>query len=106
MGIPAREEFRIVTAHKMTADNEILDDPVHGCAGMQVIVGIRRTVMQDERCLSLMPLYDFMVEILLFPFCQNARFLLGEVAPHFKTGLRHVQCILVVHTSILPDYLI
>ena len=49
MRIPSREKRRVVSQHRLRSDNDILDDAVHSRAGMQIAVGIRRTVMQNKR---------------------------------------------------------
>ena len=67
MRIPARKIGCIVARHGMCTVDEVLDAAVHGRSCMQVAVGIRWTIMEDESLLSLVMGQDVLEIIILFP---------------------------------------
>ena len=91
MGIPAGHVRRVITAHRFIFNDHILEHFIQSMAQMNIAVGIRRPVMEDEFWLAGVLFQNAAVNAHFIPLLQNSRFLLRQVAAHFKIGLRQIQ---------------
>ena len=64
---------------------------------MDVPIGIRRAVMQHERLCPFPALQHLLIQFSIMPALLELRFLGGKLSAHLKRGLRHEQCLFVVH---------
>ena len=78
-------------------DNDVLENFVQRRADMNIAVGERRAVMQDEFGRSGPGGLDFLIKLAGLPLFQTERFARDQVGFHRKTGLRQIQCFLVIH---------
>lgn len=92
--IPAWNISSLVSLHVLGLDDEVLQDLVHGRAQVEMAVGIRGPVVEDESRASLPGVKDLFVELVLVPFVQDLRFLLDERCLHREGSPGEVQCIL------------
>jgi hypothetical protein len=91
VAIPARHIGRIKTAQGLGFDDDVLQDFVDGMTDMNIPVGIRRAIMQDEFLLALTCLADALVKFFILLGFQPAWLTLGEIATHGEAGFRQVK---------------
>ncbi len=72
--IPARYIGGIVAPGEFIFQDDILQDLVQSMAQMDLPVGIRRSVMQDEFLMARMGFQSFFIDIILLPEFQESRF--------------------------------
>ena len=99
VAIPARHVGRAEAAQGFVFDDDVLENLVQRGADVDVAVGERRAVVQDEflraRALGL----DFRIKPGGFPFLQPLRFPRDQVGLHREIGARQIQCVFVVHAA-------
>ena len=101
--VPAGNVRRVVPAHGIGADDDVLKCLVQRVAHVQVAVGERGTVVQGEAGLALILLQHLVVQIHLFPALEHLRLAHGQTRAHGEAGLRHVERLFVLH--VLPPIL-
>ena len=89
--IPAGDIRSVVAAHRVGADDEVLDGLVERVTHVDVAVGERRAVVQGEAGLALVLLEHFVIDILLFPLFQHLGLALGQARAHGKVGFRQIK---------------
>ena len=94
--VPARHVIGIEAEHLLAARHHVLQDLVDRVPDMDVAVGIRRAVMQDEFHAALRRLAHLLVETLLLPARQQLRLALRQPGAHRKIRLRQEQCLGIV----------
>ncbi len=92
MAVPTGDIRSIEAALSMAFDNEVLQDLVEGVANVDGAVGIRRTIMQNERLAVLVLLENLPIQVLLFPLGQTLGLPGREVSLHREIGLGKVHC--------------
>ncbi len=70
---------------------------------MDRAVGIRRSVMQDERAAILILFEHFPIELVALPFFETLGFLRGQVSPHREIRVRQVHSIFVIVSHLRPS---
>ena len=82
VAVPAGDVGRQVPLHALALDDEVLEDLVQGGAQVDMPVGIRRAVMQDEGQESFPLFQDLAVEAHLLPLFDDLGLFLGERRLH------------------------
>ncbi len=85
--IPAGNVGRIVAAHGLGADDEVLEGLVQRVTHVDIAVGERRAVMQDELGLSGILFAQLGIDVDLVPGFQHARLTHRQSAAHGEIGL-------------------
>jgi len=101
VAVPPGKIERVVTHHEERLDDDVLEDLVQRGAEVNVPVGVRRAVMEDELGSAGRGPDDLVVELLLFPAFEDLGLLLDELRLHGKCGVRQTQCFLVIHAILL-----
>ena len=96
MGIKAGHIGSLEALHVLLADDDVLDDLIQRGTHVDIAVGIRRAVVQDELRLALVVLHELIVQVVVVPILQHDRLLLGQAGTHFKQGLGQVQSTIVL----------
>ncbi len=91
VAVPARHVGRVEPGHRPRLDDEVLEDLVEGGADVDVAVGVRRTVVQDEARGAPPGLTDARVEAVRLPARQDLRLGRRQVGAHRKVGARQVD---------------
>ena len=91
VAVPARDVGRAATAHRAVAERDVLERLVQRGADVDIAVGERRAVVEDEGCAGGVLRLDARVEVELLPVRHPLRFASHEVGPHGKIGLGQVQ---------------
>ena len=99
VAIPTRNIRRIETAQRFRFDNNVFQDFIDGMADMQIAVGIRRPVVQNEFIAAGAGGANRGVQIFFLPALHLLRFALGQIGLHRELGLGQVQSVFVIaHT--------
>jgi hypothetical protein len=96
VAVPARHVGRVEAGQRLGADDDVLEDLVHRMADVDVAIGIGRAVVEDEARAPLGGGADLLVQLLLLPLGDPARFPLGEVAAHREGRVGHVEGLAVI----------
>ena len=95
--VPAGNIGRVIAAHRMGADDEVLERLIECVAHVDIAVGERRAVVQDERRLALVLFEHQAVDVDLVPVLQHARLALRQARAHREVRLRGDDGVLIVH---------
>ena len=96
VAVPAGDEGRVLAHQRLGAEDEVLDGLHHRMADMDVSIGVRRAVVEDEALGAGAGLADLTVEVALRPARENGRLLLREAGLHGKIGLRQEDRVAVI----------
>ena len=96
VAIPARHIRRAKAGHRFRFHDEILEDFVERGAHVDVAIGERRPVMQDEELRLGARRLNPLVEPRLLPRLEHLRLARGEVCLHRKIRFRQVERLLVI----------
>ena len=96
VAVPARHIRRIKTGLGFAADNNVFENFIDGMTDVDVAVGIRRAVMQNEFRTAFGDFAQFLVAFLLVPTFQPCRLALGKIAAHWKRALEQVYGFTVI----------
>ena len=91
MAIPARDVLRIHALELARLDDHVLQNLVGGMANVQLPVGIRRAIVQDEFGCAVARIAQFFIDAFFVPFLHPARLALGQVAAHGEGRIGQVQ---------------
>ena len=91
VAVPAGHIRRIEAGQRFAADDDVFQDFIDGVADMDVAVGIRRAVVQDEFRAAGGFFAQFLVAFLFLPLFDPAGFAFGEVAAHGERGFVQVD---------------
>ena len=74
---------------------------------VDVAVGVRRAIVQDEFVASGTGFTDLLVETVLFPTGQQIRLAFGQISAHREIGIRQIQrrLVLAFHFIVHSSYL-
>src|SRR4051794_23657963 len=86
VAVPARHVVRVEAEHALRARHEVLEDLVQRVPDMDVAVGVRRAVMEDEARLALALPAQALVDAELGPALQEQRLALRQPGPHREVG--------------------
>ncbi len=89
--VPAGDVGRVVPAHRVGADDEVLDGLVERVAHVDIAVGEGRAVVQREARMAFVLFQHLMVEIELLPVPEHLRLARGQTGAHGEVGLRQVH---------------
>ena len=96
VGIKAGYIGSLEALHVLLADDDVLDDLVQRGTHVDIAVGIRRAVVQDELRFALVVLHELVVQVVVVPILEHDRFLLGQAGAHLKQGLGQIQSTVVL----------
>ena len=96
VAVPAGNVRRAETAQSLIFDDDVLENLVQRGADVDVAVGERRAVVQDEFLRAGALLLNFPVKFRRFPFFQTLRLARHQVGFHGKVGARQVERVFVV----------
>ncbi len=96
VAIPAGHVRRVEARELLALDDDVLQDLVDGVADVDVVVRVRRAVVQHEARAPGRSRADRLVDVLLLPLLDPERLAPGEIAAHRKPRVGQVQRLLVV----------
>jgi len=96
VAVPTRYIRRVKTVLGFAADNDVFENFIDGMTDVDVAVGIRRTVVQNEFRTAFGDFAQFLVAFLLVPAFQPCRLALGKIAAHWKRALEQVYGFTVI----------
>ena len=99
VAIPAGNVRRTESTQRFRLDDDVFQNFVNGVADMNIAVGERRAVVQDEFRFAFARGLDGLIKINRLPFLETLRFAGHQIGFHGKVRLRQIQCILVVHRT-------
>ena len=91
MAVPTRYVRCVEPGEGTRTHNHVLDDLVHRMADVDVAVGVRRAIMQDELRASLADLPQLPVQVDAVPALQNLRLALWQTGLHRKCRGRQIE---------------
>ena len=91
VAVVAGDEGHAEAGHRLRADHQVLQDLVERRAEVDLTVGVRRAVVQDERRRVLAPLLDLRVEVHGLPARDGLRLRGLQVRLHREPGARQVD---------------
>ena len=97
VAVPARHVWRPHAGHGLELHDEILENLVQRMSDVDIPVGIRRAVVENEGGTFLPSRLQLLVKTDLHPASENLGLPLGQIRPHREVGLRKVQRVLVVN---------
>ena len=100
VAIPARHVRRVEARERLALDDDVLQDLVDRVADVDVVVRVRRAVVQHEARPARRRRPDGLVDLLLLPLLDPGRLALREIAAHRKPRVRQIERGLVVELSI------
>ena len=95
MAVPTGNVRRIVAAHGLVLNDEILKDLVERMADMDGAVCIRRAIMQDEGRIVLVLFKHLCVNVDVIPVLKALGFVFRQVRTHREVGARQIHGLLV-----------
>ncbi len=91
VAIPTRHIGRVETSQGARADDHVLDHLVHRVANVNIAVGIRRAIVQDELRATFADLPQLPVQVNAVPALQNLRLALWQTGLHRKCRGRQIE---------------
>jgi len=91
VAVPARHIGRIEAGQGARTDDHVLDHLVHRVADVDVAVGVRRAVVQDEFRATFADLPQLPVQVNAVPALQNLRLALWQTGLHRKCRGRQIE---------------
>lgn len=91
VAIPARNVGRAKSSQGFVAKSDVFEALVECRADVDVAVGERRSVVQDESGVAGAVLLDGVVEPQLFPMSESEGFAGGQICPHGEIGLGELK---------------
>ncbi len=88
VAIPAGNVRRVLAEQRLGADDDVLQHLVHRMAHMDIAIGVRRAIMEDEALAAGTGGAQPAVQIVGMPLGENRRFLGGKPRLHREIGLR------------------
>ena len=104
VAVPSGDERRLVTHHGARAHDEVLQNLVQGGADMDLAVGVRGPVVQDEERRVFVHLEHPLVQPDCVPALENIDLALGQVGLHREIGLRQPQGRFVVSLRVVSRF--
>ena len=106
VSIPAGDIRRLIAKHVARTQNEVLKDLIERMAHVQIAVGIRRAVMQNEERLALVLLHQLMIKVVFFPALQKTRLALGQAGTHGKISFWQIDRIVIIllHCAVFSPF--
>ncbi len=96
VAIPAWHVGRVEPGQGFGAHDDVFQQFIHRMAEVNIAIGIGRAVVQHEARAAFGGGADFVVQLLFLPGLDPARFTLGQVAPHGKGRVGHVEGFAVI----------
>ena len=97
VAVPARDVGRVASRHRPMLDDDVLQDLVERRPEVDVSVGIRWTIVEDEARPFRVVRQETLVETDRLPARQDLGFARRKIRPHRKTRPRQIKRRLVVH---------
>lgn len=95
VAVPAGHERHVMAEHGFRFGDEILEDFVERGAHVDVAVGKRGSVVENEGGFASGLLLDLLIKAVFFPFGESLRFALGEGGAHGEVGHREVKRVFI-----------
>ena len=89
--VPAGDVGRVVAAHGVGADDEVLERLVERVAHVDVTVGERRAVVQAEARLAVVLFEHFVVQVHVVPVLEHLGLPLGKAGTHGEVCFRQID---------------
>ena len=89
--VPAGDVGRVVAAHGVGADDEVLERLVERVAHVDVTVGERRAVVQAEARLAVVLFEHFVVQVHVVPALEHLGLPLGKAGTHGEVCFRQID---------------
>ncbi len=99
VAIPAGDIGCVLAEQALGARDEVLQHLVERVAHMDVAIGIRRAVMEDEPLTAFARRAQLAVQIVGLPFGEDRRLLLRQAGFHRKVGFRQEDGVFVIGLS-------
>ena len=99
MTIPTGDVGCSETGHRPALHDQVLQYLVERRAHVDVAIGKRGTIVQNEKRIVFSRFLNLLVDFLSVPAGQNFRFPTGQVGLHRELRLRQIQCLFVVHSK-------
>ncbi|MNF70748.1 hypothetical protein D3C84_526710 [compost metagenome] len=96
VAVPTRHIRRIEARQGLGADNHVLENLVDRMTDVNIAVGVRRAIVQDELWTALTNLAQLLVQANAVPALQSLRLALGQAGLHWEGGVRKIQSGFVV----------
>ncbi len=90
VAVPARNIRCVETGEGFRANDHVLQNLVNGVTDVNIAVGIRRAVVQDELWTILANFAQLLVQANAVPALQNLRLALRQAGLHWEGGVRKV----------------
>ena len=91
VAVPTRHVGSVETGQGARADDHVLDHLVHRVANVNIAVGIRRAIVQDELRATFADLPQLPVQVNAVPALQNLRLALWQTGLHRKCRGRQIE---------------
>ena len=102
VAVPSRDVRRETPAHRAVLHDHVLQDLVQRVADVDVAVGVRRSVVQDEARAPGVRLEKLVVEAHRLPAAENLGLPLREIRAHRELRTRQVERLAVIHRGERP----
>ena len=99
VAVPAGDVGGVVALEREVAGDEVLEHLVEEVPHVDVAVGVRRAVVQDEFRAVCGGGADLLVQLVFLPFRDPAGFAFRQVAAHRKRRVRHVDRVTALRTG-------
>lgn len=96
VGIPAWHVWGVIALEGLGFDDEILEHLVHGVAEMNFAVGVWRAIVEHEFFVAFIFLLHLFINVHIFPMGENPRFVLWQIATHWKIGFWQIECVAIL----------
>ena len=96
MAVPAGNIGHIEAGQRLRTDDDVLENLVHRMPDVDVAVGIRWAVVQDELGPTGTEGADLLVELFFLPGGDPLRLPFGQITPHREGGVGKIQSVFVV----------
>ena len=99
VAIPAGPVRAIAAGHLSALDDDVFEDLVEGVPQMDVAVGVRRAIVEDEPGASSALAAELGVEVGFGPALEHQRLPPGQVGLHGKIALGQVQGLFIIQRN-------
>ena len=96
VAVPTGDVLRVQPLELSRLDDHVLQNLVDGVAHVNLAIGIRRAIVQDELRFAQAGIPQFFVDTFVFPFFHPAGFAFGQIAAHGEGRVGQVQGAAVV----------
>ena len=91
MAVPARNIGSIKAHQPAGFNNHVFENLIDRMTNVNITIGIRRAIVQNEFRLPCMRCPNGFVEFIFLPLGYPLRLALGQIAPHWKSSFQKVN---------------